>query len=55
MMDSRGKRAKRTLPSDEPKDSGAETHVRPNHSFFFNPVQYWSAIVLAFGIYMAVA
>ena len=36
------------------KNTGAEIHVRPNHSFFFIPVQYWSAIVLAFGIYTTV-
>lgn len=35
------------------KQTGAETQVRPSHSFFFIPVQYWSAIVFAFGIYMA--
>ena len=36
------------------KVTGAETYVRRHHSFYFIPVQYWSAIVLAFGIYMAI-
>lgn len=36
------------------KVTGVETQVRRHHSFFFIPVQYWSAIVLAFGIYMAI-
>ena len=29
--------------------------VKPNHTFFFVPVQYWSVIIIAFGIYMSVA
>lgn len=29
------------------------TQVASVHTFFFIPVQYWSAIFLAFGIYMA--